>query len=164
MIRRRIFEEEHDILRDSFRKWLQDHCAPHAERYREQGVVDRDLGPEAGKAGYLAGHGTRHPRGKKGKGMTDDILLIEKDGPIATVTMNRPDKMNAFNDALKDAVRLAVGRLNDDDAIRVLLRGRPAGADRADQIRRLRGRRRGVLSKARTGMDWNLGEWNVRRS
>lgn len=54
MIRRRIFEEEHDIFRDSFRKWLQEHYAPHAERYREQGVVDRELWLEAGKAGYLA--------------------------------------------------------------------------------------------------------------
>jgi len=66
--------------------------------------------------------------------MSDDVLLIEKDGPVATVTMNRPDKMNAFNDALKDAMRNAVGRLNDDDAIRVVIlkgsgKGFCAGAD-----------------------------------
>lgn len=54
MIRRRIFEQEHDIFRDSFRKWTQDHVAPNIARYHENGMVDRELWLEAGKAGYLA--------------------------------------------------------------------------------------------------------------
>lgn len=32
--------------------------------------------------------------------MSEEVLLIEKDGPIATVTLNRPDKRNAFDDSL----------------------------------------------------------------
>ncbi|MEX0286266.1 MAG: acyl-CoA dehydrogenase family protein [Paracoccaceae bacterium] len=54
MIRRRIFQEEHDIFRDSFRKWAAEHIAPNVARYHEQGMVDRELWLEAGKAGYLA--------------------------------------------------------------------------------------------------------------
>ena len=68
--------------------------------------------------------------------MTDPVVLIEKDGAIATVTLNRPDALNAFNDDLKAAMRDTVGRLNDDDAIKVVIlrgagRGFSAGADLA---------------------------------
>jgi hypothetical protein len=38
--------------------------------------------------------------------MTDSVLLIERDGAIATVTLNRPDQMNALSAAL----RLELGR------------------------------------------------------
>ena len=54
MIRRRIFEEEHDIFRASVRKWVAEHIEPHAARWREQGVVDRDVWTAAGEAGFLA--------------------------------------------------------------------------------------------------------------
>lgn len=66
--------------------------------------------------------------------MTDDALLIDINGSIATVTLNRPDRLNAFNTELKTAMRTTVGRLNDNDDLRVVvLRGAgrsfSAGAD-----------------------------------
>ena len=66
--------------------------------------------------------------------MTDDVVLVEKDGAIATVTLNRPDKMNSFNPALQRAMRLTVAHLNDDPDISVVVlkgegRGFSAGAD-----------------------------------
>lgn len=36
--------------------------------------------------------------------MSPDTLTIEQDGPIATLTMNRPDKRNAMNDTLLAAL------------------------------------------------------------
>ena len=54
MIRRRIFEEEHDLFRDSVRKWVAEHIAPHAQRWRQQKCVDREVWKKAGEAGYLA--------------------------------------------------------------------------------------------------------------
>lgn len=36
--------------------------------------------------------------------MSDSILLTEIDGPVATLTMNRPDKRNAMSDNLMDAI------------------------------------------------------------
>lgn len=54
MIRRRIFEEEHDIFRASVRKWVGEHIAPHVVRWHTQKQVDREVWLEAGKAGYLA--------------------------------------------------------------------------------------------------------------
>lgn len=66
--------------------------------------------------------------------MTEDVLLIEKSGAVATVTLNRPDKLNAFNADLRAAMRDTVARLEEDDAIRVIVltgagRGFSAGAD-----------------------------------
>lgn len=54
MIRRRIFDEDHDMFRDSVRKWMADHVAPHREAWHAAGVVDRDVWHKAGEAGYLA--------------------------------------------------------------------------------------------------------------
>ncbi|MGB0853422.1 MAG: enoyl-CoA hydratase/isomerase family protein [Pikeienuella sp.] len=66
--------------------------------------------------------------------MTEDVLLIEKSGAIATVTLNRPDKLNAFDAELRAAMRDTVARLEDDETIRVVVltgagRGFSAGAD-----------------------------------
>ena len=68
--------------------------------------------------------------------MSDDVLLLEKSGTIATLTLNRPDKMNSFNDALRTAMRRTVAAIEDDPEIRVvILRGAgrcfSAGADLA---------------------------------
>ena len=66
--------------------------------------------------------------------MSDDVLTFEKTGPVATVTLNRPDKMNSFNPALRAAMRHTVAAIEDDRALRiVILRGAgrcfSAGAD-----------------------------------
>ena len=66
--------------------------------------------------------------------MSQDVVLIEKQGVIATVTLNRPDKLNSFDSSLKSALSLAVGALNDDPEIRIVIlrgagRGFSAGAD-----------------------------------
>lgn len=69
--------------------------------------------------------------------MSDDVLLIEKSGPVTTLTLNRPAKMNAFDRTLKAAMRQAVGKVEDDPDTRVVLlcglgRGFSAGADLSD--------------------------------
>lgn len=50
---RRIFEEEHVMFRDSVRSFVKNELAPHAERWNEQGVVDRDAFLKAGEMGML---------------------------------------------------------------------------------------------------------------
>lgn len=52
-MKRRIFEQEHEIFRQSVRKFLQAEVAPHAERWREQGMVDREAWLKAGEQGLL---------------------------------------------------------------------------------------------------------------
>jgi alkylation response protein AidB-like acyl-CoA dehydrogenase len=52
-MRRLIFDEEHDQFRDSVRKFMQSVIGPNAERWRKQGMVDRDAYIKAGKQGLL---------------------------------------------------------------------------------------------------------------
>ena len=52
-MRRTIFEPEHDAFRDSARRFFQTEIAPHAERWREAGVVDREAFRKAGQQGLL---------------------------------------------------------------------------------------------------------------
>jgi alkylation response protein AidB-like acyl-CoA dehydrogenase len=52
-MRRLIFEPEHEAFRDSAARFYQEEVAPHAERWREQGYVDRDIYLKAGAQGYL---------------------------------------------------------------------------------------------------------------
>lgn len=66
--------------------------------------------------------------------MSEDTLLIDIKSAIATVTLNRPERLNAFNAELKLAMRTTVGRLNDNDDVRVVIlkgagRSFSAGAD-----------------------------------
>lgn len=48
-----IFESEHETFRASFRRFLEREVAPHAERWRAQGQVDREAFRKAGENGYL---------------------------------------------------------------------------------------------------------------
>jgi len=50
---RGIFEEEHEIFRDAARSFLQNEIGPHAERWAEQEIVDREAFLKAGEQGLL---------------------------------------------------------------------------------------------------------------
>lgn len=52
-MRRLIFEPEHEIFRESARRFFQKEVAPHAERWRAAGQVDREIYRKAGEQGYL---------------------------------------------------------------------------------------------------------------
>jgi alkylation response protein AidB-like acyl-CoA dehydrogenase len=54
MIKRRIFEEEHDMFRDSVRKWIAAEVAPHAESWRQNKHVSKEAWKSAGDNGFLA--------------------------------------------------------------------------------------------------------------
>ncbi|GIK85182.1 MAG: 2-(1,2-epoxy-1,2-dihydrophenyl)acetyl-CoA isomerase [Betaproteobacteria bacterium] len=67
----------------------------------------------------------------------EHILFSVADG-IARLTLNRPDRLNSFNDRMHEEVRDALGRVRGDGAARVLLltgagRGFCAGQDLADR-------------------------------
>jgi alkylation response protein AidB-like acyl-CoA dehydrogenase len=50
---RNCFEEEHNIFRESFRKFIEKEVAPFSEKWREEGIVPRDIWLKAGENGYL---------------------------------------------------------------------------------------------------------------
>jgi enoyl-CoA hydratase/carnithine racemase len=54
----------------------------------------------------------------------NDVILIERDGPIATVVLNRPDKLNALTKPMWQGLGDAVRTLSADDAVRcIVIRG-----------------------------------------
>ena len=52
-MKRFIFEEEHDMFRDSVRGFMINEVQPHGEKWREQGIVDRTAYLKAGEQGLL---------------------------------------------------------------------------------------------------------------
>ncbi len=69
--------------------------------------------------------------------MSDDYqnILVSRAGAVATVTLNRPDKLNALNMALMDELAAALEGLDAEEAIRAIIitgsgnRAFAAGAD-----------------------------------
>jgi enoyl-CoA hydratase len=76
-----------------------------------------------------------------------DAILLERDGTLAWLTLNRPEKLNAINPAMLQELDAALAELRGDDGVRVVaLRGagrafssgfdlspRPASADSSSQ-------------------------------
>ena len=53
MIARTLFENEHEQFRDSVRKFLAEHAAPHHSQWEKDGQIDRHLWNKAGEMGVL---------------------------------------------------------------------------------------------------------------
>ncbi len=60
--------------------------------------------------------------------MPEPVLVVQRDAPIATVTLNRPDQMNALSTELRLAIGRAFRELEQDPEIRVVI---VTGAGRA---------------------------------
>ncbi len=50
---RPIFEDEHEMFRDTVRSFMQNEIAPHSDRWHEAGIVDREAFAKAGELGLL---------------------------------------------------------------------------------------------------------------
>ncbi|MEM7281039.1 MAG: 2-(1,2-epoxy-1,2-dihydrophenyl)acetyl-CoA isomerase PaaG [Pseudomonadota bacterium] len=66
------------------------------------------------------------------------VLLFSVDQGIARVTLNRPDKLNSFNDEMKQSMKDCLEQIGNDKSVRVMLlsgsgRGFCAGQDLADR-------------------------------
>lgn len=49
----RAFTEEQNIFRETYRSFLANEVAPHMDRWREAGIVDREIFARAGELGFL---------------------------------------------------------------------------------------------------------------
>jgi len=52
-MKRRLFDDEHEMFRDSVRSFLKNEIQPHSDKWQEQGIVDRDAYLKAGEQGLL---------------------------------------------------------------------------------------------------------------
>ena len=53
--------------------------------------------------------------------MNFETLLFERDGPLAWLTLNRPDKLNAISTAMVEDLNKALDAAEADDTVRVIL-------------------------------------------
>ena len=72
--------------------------------------------------------------------MSDELVLVERDGRVGVVLMNRPKQLNALSGELMDAVVGALRELDADEAVRCIVLGGServfaAGADIAELAR-----------------------------
>jgi len=77
-MRRTIFEPEHETFRDNARRFFQSEIAPHAERWREAGVVDREAYLKAGEQGYLMMWADEKYGGAGVQDFRYELVLIEE--------------------------------------------------------------------------------------
>lgn len=66
--------------------------------------------------------------------MDDKLILLEFDGNVATITLNRPDRLNSFTEAMHAQLRTALDQVEKPGAARALVitgagRGFSAGQD-----------------------------------
>jgi 2-(1,2-epoxy-1,2-dihydrophenyl)acetyl-CoA isomerase len=71
--------------------------------------------------------------------MSEDSILVEKFTGYRIITLNRPDKLNAFNEAMHHALRAAIADAEADKETRALMitgagRGFCTGQDLADRL------------------------------
>lgn len=67
-----------------------------------------------------------------------DTVLVAQSGGVCTLTLNRPDKLNSFNDEMHLTLRAALEKARDDESVRAILltgagRGFCAGQDLGDR-------------------------------
>ena len=60
--------------------------------------------------------------------MADSLVLVERDGAIAVVLLNRPDQLNALSDELMEELVSALNKLDRDEGVRAIVLG---GSERA---------------------------------
>ena len=53
--------------------------------------------------------------------MSEQVVLIEREGPIGIITLNRPERRNAIGAGLMEALSAAILELDGDETIRVLV-------------------------------------------
>src|SRR5690242_11182693 len=71
--------------------------------------------------------------------MAGKLIRYEVSGPVAHLTLNRPDKLNALSHALVDELRDAVRNASADEAVKVLVvkgagRAFSAGYDLSEEV------------------------------
>jgi len=77
-IERDLYEEEHEMFRDSVRKWCEEHLTPHAEKWIEEGCVSKDAWKAAGEAGLLAMYADEQYGGQGLDDFRFDQIIMEE--------------------------------------------------------------------------------------
>ncbi len=78
MLKRTIYEEEHEIFRKSVRAWAERDVFPHGEAWREAGTVSREVWKSAGAQGFLCMYADEKYGGSGVQDFRFDMILNEE--------------------------------------------------------------------------------------
>jgi alkylation response protein AidB-like acyl-CoA dehydrogenase len=87
LMKRDIFEEEHEMFRRAFRQFVEAEVVPHHEQWEKEGIVPRELWTKAGEYGFL---GMDVPEEYGGGGIkdfryntiiTEELVRVAASGP-----------------------------------------------------------------------------------
>jgi acyl-CoA dehydrogenase len=81
VLKRTIYDEEHEIFRNSVRKWAEEEVFPHAETWREEGCVSREVWKKAGEQGFLCMYADEKYGGLGLDDFRYDMILAEEINP-----------------------------------------------------------------------------------
>jgi len=74
---RGLFQEEHNIFRQAFRRFCEQEIVPHQEAWMEAGIVPRELWTKAGAQGFLCPE-VREEYGGAGADFLYSVVIIEE--------------------------------------------------------------------------------------
>jgi len=77
-MQRDLYESEHDMFRDSFRRFLEKEIVPRAEEFERDGIMDRAVFARAGAAGFLAMEAPEEYGGGGVKDFRYNSVIIEE--------------------------------------------------------------------------------------
>lgn len=84
MIKRTLFNEEHDMFRDAVRKFAEQEIVPNLEHWDERGSIDRELWHKSGELGFLC---CTLPEAYGGAGVDRrfSMILLEELTPLSAI-------------------------------------------------------------------------------
>ena len=77
-MQRDLFESEHDMFRESFRRFLEKEIVPRTEEFEREGIMDRAIFARAGAAGFLAMEAPEEYGGGGVKDFRYNTVIIEE--------------------------------------------------------------------------------------
>ncbi|MBL4868344.1 MAG: acyl-CoA dehydrogenase family protein [Pseudomonadales bacterium] len=78
MAERAIFEEDHIIFRDNFRRFCEEEIKPNSEQWAKDGIVSRDIWRKAGENGFLIPFVDEEYGGLGLKDFRYSVIMIEE--------------------------------------------------------------------------------------
>jgi len=108
MLKRTLFEPEHDLFREAFRAFVEREIVPHADAWEQAGIVDKAMFRRAGENGFL---GMEIPEALGGGGVDDfrfNVIIdeeIQRAGVMASgmcITLHNDICLPYFTDLTND--------------------------------------------------------------
>jgi acyl-CoA dehydrogenase len=138
-INREIFRPEHDLFRDTVRRFLQKEVAPHLDRWAERGCFDASVFRAAGDVGVLCPT-VPEAYGGPGADFLYSAVLLEEAAPLSnfglSLTMHSEIVTNYFLHFASEALKAQwLPRMVTGEAIGALAMTEPDGGSDVKAVR-----------------------------